>query len=168
MTGKNAARYLILVMLLLAMAPVAGCGGGGGVTIEVAPLSEGRWGHTATLLEDGRVLVVGGQQTETPALATAEIYDPSSKAWSSAGVMAEAHGEGHTATLLKDGRVLVVGGSSTVEVYDPSAGTWSSTGGMAKGRLWQTATLLGDGRVLVAGGQDPTLTRVQEYDSAEV
>ena len=85
--------------------------------------------HTATLLSDGRVLVVGG----TPSQAT-EIYDPSTGDWSRAA-KSMASRDRHTATLLKDGRVLVVGGTRpsqgqafptvSAEVYDPVADTWT-------------------------------------------
>jgi hypothetical protein len=163
------ARYLILMPVLLAMALVAGCGGGDGDEgIAVPGLTQGRFGHTATLLKDGRLLVAGGQEARKQALATAEVYNPTTKTWSTAGSMSEARGLGHTATLLEDGRVLVVGGSGTAEIYDPSTGNWSPTGNLVEPRIRHSATLLGDGRVLVAGGQDPTRTGEQQTESAEV
>lgn len=162
MVRKTSARYFILVPILLAMTLAAGCGGGGD-SAGIIGLAQGRWGHTATLLEDGRVLVVGGQETPSGKIATAEIYDLTGT-WSSAGSMSEARGEAHTATLLADGRVLVVGDSSSVDVYDPSAGEWSTTGSMSEERLEHTATLLSDGRVLVAGG----IAGRRDLDSAEV
>jgi hypothetical protein len=93
-------------------------------------------------------------------LASAEIYDPDSNAWSSAASMAHAR-DYHTATLLQDGRVLVAAGFdgdyvATAEVYDPVANTWSPAGSLATARRIYTATRLGDGRVLVAGGGSAT------------
>jgi hypothetical protein len=71
--------------------------------------------HTATLLLDGRVLVVGGPRD------SAELYDPGNGSWSAAGSMAEGH-QGHTATRLLDGRVLVAGGYlASAELYHPSS-----------------------------------------------
>ena len=163
MARKSSARYLILVPILLAMTLAAGCGGDGDGDAGIIGLAQGRWGHTATLLEDGRVLVVGGQETPSGKLATAEVYDLTGT-WSSAGSMSEVRGTAHTATLLADGRVLVVGDSSSVEVYDPSSGQWSVTGSMSNERLEHTATLLVDGRVLIAGG----LAGRRDLDSAEV
>jgi len=154
MAGEKTDRYSVVMAVVLAMVLVAGCGGDSGVIdTGVASMGQGRWGHTATLLEDGRLLVVGGDETFRKPSATAEIYDLTGM-WSSAGSMVEKRAGGHTATLLTDGRVLVVGGSMLTELYDPSSGQWSSAGNIERARLWHTATLLEDGRVLIAGGED--------------
>ena len=115
-------------------------------------------GHTATLLPDGKVLVVGGQGN--PRLA--ELYDPASGTWTAtAPPKIRLHLE-HAATLLPDGRVLVTGGPPngddawhTAELYDPGSGSWTVTGDMVRIRLGHTATLLPDGTVLAVGGRTP-------------
>jgi hypothetical protein len=80
--------------------------------------------HTATLLPDGRVLVVGGGNGTGPT-ASEELWDPATATFSRAGSLAGARMM-HTATLLPDGRVLVVGGSGydplLAEVWEPSDG----------------------------------------------
>ena len=102
-----------------------------------------------------RVLVTGGYNGSY--IASAEIYDPATGAWTATGSMATPRG-GHSATRLADGRVLVAGGSNgsafvaSAEIYDPATGTWTATGSMATPRYGHTATRLADGRVLVAGG----------------
>jgi len=159
-------RYLLLVLAVLVMFLVIGCGSD---AIQMSSLAEGRWGHTATLLNDGRLLVVGGKEKPYGSLGTAEIFDTSTNEWSSAGSTLEPRGEGHTATLIDSG-VLITGGtdSALAEIYDPSTGRWSPAGTMMKARNWASATLLDDGRVLVAGGEDSTVTGSKELDSAEI
>ncbi len=115
-----------------------------------------RRNHTASVLLDGSVLVVGGENGTGP-LASAEIYDPVTDTWAMTGSMATAR-INHTATRLKDGRVLVVGGCGSLgcfasaEIFDPTSGTWTSAGSLVGQREKHTATLLQDGSVLVAGG----------------
>jgi len=150
-----------------------------------------RSSHAATLLEDGRVLVVAGQTNRNTAssesvtlasyrtaatgvedlLATAELYDPATGTFSPTGSMRDFRHR-FTATLLKDGRVLVVGGGgegyasrTSVELYDPATGTFSRTGSLKSGRWLHTATLLSDGRVLITGGRSPNDTT---YRTAEI
>jgi N-acetylneuraminic acid mutarotase len=81
----------------------------------------GRLNHTATLLPDGRVLVLGGQSDggeDFEVFADAEVYDPSSEAWAAVVDMGDARA-GHSATLLFDGRVLAAGGTDhpSAELY---------------------------------------------------
>jgi hypothetical protein len=110
--------------------------------------------HTATLLGNGNVLIVGGSEC----YASAELYDPVSGLSRATGTMTALR-SGHTATLLNDGRVLVTGGSTTAygavasaEIYDPVSATFSPTGNMSAARSGHTATLLANGKVLVTGG----------------
>jgi WD40 repeat protein len=128
-------------------------------------MARARSGHTATLLQDGRVLLVGGLDSSSGILATAELYDPKTGKFVSTGSMSTGRYTGHTATLLQDGRVLLVGGNASsvqekplaaAELYDPETSKFVSTGPMAEARDGQTATLLLDGRVLIAGGADNT------------
>ena len=121
-------------------------------------MTAARSSHTATLLNDGTVLLAGGFGANGHE-ATAEIYDPSRDTFTAIGPMITAR-YGHTATLLNNGKVLLAGGDSsgTAELYDPSTRTFSATGHMidnglfAVTRIFHTATLLPDGRVLIVGG----------------
>jgi Bacterial Ig-like domain (group 2)/Galactose oxidase, central domain/Kelch motif len=142
-----------------------------GAFTETGSMAVGRFLHTATQLQDGRVLIVGGVLTSaSDPVATAEVYDPATGIFTMTGAMATAR-ERHTATLLADGRVLIVGGTTStgataiVEVYDPSTGSFSVTGSMAEARTFHTATLLPNGKVLVAGGDDENST-AEVYDPA--
>src|SRR5205823_8139411 len=86
---------------------------------EVMPMSTPRAWARATLLPGGTVLVSGGLDDHLRFLYTAEIYDPASGTWSSAGTMNDLHYE-HIAVLLRDGRVLVGGPGPDCELYVPS------------------------------------------------
>jgi large repetitive protein len=119
-----------------------------------------RGGHTATLLQDGTVLITGGENSTGP-LATAEIFNPHTGMFTSTKGTMETARVGHTATLLTDGTVLITGGSdaagglATAEIFDPATGMFTPTNGnMETARVGHTGILLSDGtgRVLVAGG----------------
>ena len=117
-----------------------------------------RSGHSATLLKDGKVLIVGGGD------GTAELFDPTNGTFTLTGSPVTRR-LGATATLLADGKVLIAGGLgltagsdghlirlNSAEIFDPATGTFTATGSMIQARRLHTATLLEDGRVLVAGG----------------
>ena len=165
-----------------------------GMWAATGSMTSPRSQHTATLLHNGKVLVTGGYcDTITPqcvsavpagasdpdgAVATAELYDPSSHTWTATDRMITARSN-HTATLLDNGMVLVAGAEhgmpdeilAAAELYDPGTGKWTATGDMITARTQQMATLLPGGRVLVAGGVGPVsptthdaLTSAELYD----
>jgi len=145
-----------------------------GMWTETVTMAQARWRHTATLLPNGKVLVVGGAAEDrgTVYWASAEIYDPAAGRWEPTGKMGQPRA-GHTATLLPNGMVLVSGGYnqggflSSAELYDPDSGVWTVTGDMHSARAGHTATLLADGHVLVAGsaaGNGDVVATAELYD----
>lgn len=116
---------------------------------RASPLAVPRWGHTATLLADGTVLVAGGRAGPD----TSEIYDPGTDRWRTIAGL-QRRREGHTATRLDDGRVLLIGADTTGEIYHPDVEAWLPFDAPVPWRVGHTATLLARGRVLIAGGQD--------------
>ncbi|EPH41321.1 kelch repeat-containing protein [Streptomyces aurantiacus] len=145
-----------------------------GTWLAVGALNTPRRLHTLTLLTDGKVLATGGTSgpaPNAPALATTELYDPATRAWTASGSMAGPRA-GHSAALLSDGKVLVAGGTTvrsaqttkalrTAEVYDPATGTWSAAGDMTEARTGHTAVPLSGGAVLVCGGTAPVGTAAE-------
>jgi Galactose oxidase, central domain len=124
-------------------------------------MSTARGLPAVALLPTGDVLVAGGltlPATCTPATASAELYDASSRRWSATAVMATAR-RAFGDAQLNDGRVLVAGGRpsagvplSSAELYDPASETWGAAGSMTTARVGPRLTLLTDGRVLATGG----------------
>ena len=146
--------------------------------IATRNMTTARSWHTATLLRDGKVLIVGGNR-DRPA-ASAEIYDPATGTFTTTGDMTTIRG-GPTATLLRDGRVLIAGGDrftgnaplkSSAELYDPSTGKFTPTADMVTVQIYGTAKLLNNGKVLIAGGLTSvccsltTVANPELYDSS--
>jgi len=80
-----------------------------GTWTRTGSLNVARYGHTATLLPSGLVLVAGGIGSNSKSVSSAELYDPATGKWTLTGSMSTPRYD-HTATLLPDGQVLVVGG----------------------------------------------------------
>ena len=137
--------------------PAAGSGAAG-------PRTNGRLGHTATKLDDGRVLVVGSRGLVGSNLAVsgeADVFDPSGDVFTRVGSIAPARGE-HGAALLPDGRVVVFGGAGDLGdtalgdswLFDPRTDSWASGPPMLTPRWRPAVAMTGTGRVLVCGGAD--------------
>jgi hypothetical protein len=121
-----------------------------GAWSETGWMGPARWGHRATLLANGKVLITGFYSR------IAKIYDPASSEFRLVGPMVRQHGVYSTATRLNDGRVLIVGGSDaphSTEIFDPESEQFSALYSLRFPRSAHSATLMADGRVLVAGGE---------------
>jgi hypothetical protein len=119
-----------------------------------------RQAHTATGLNNGLVLLAGGIDQGGHALASAELFDPTTGHFTATGALIVARSF-HSATLLPSGQVLIAGGEgigdgalSSAELYDSTTGKFTPTASMSFARLAQSATLLATGAVLIAGGAD--------------
>jgi hypothetical protein len=126
--------------------------------------------HTASLLDDGTVLIAGGDDGNLEH-SSAELFDPMSGTFTLTASMATARTRA-TATRLSNGKILIVGGYGSggqaldsAEIFDPMTKTFSSPGSMNTPRALHTAVLLPSGKVLVAGG---VLTDGTRIGTAEV
>jgi hypothetical protein len=132
-----------------------------------------RSGHTATLLPNGRVLLVGGETTTggtTVHLKSAELFDPTTNTFAATTPMTDARSL-HVAVGLPNGNVLVAGGNgdagplASTELYDLSKPGFRTVGPLLTARAQAQAVLLDTAEVLIAGGIDKT---PKTLDSAEL
>ncbi len=159
----------------------------GQFTLTNGSMASARAFHTAVLLPDGRVVVLGGIDASGNPLDSVEIYDPATDQFTSGGKLLVARFM-HSATLLAGGKVLVAGGrtdnpSDTIgsqsgsywlwgldetyppsgssvkdaELFDPAAGTSSVTGSLREARYGHRATLLTDGKSVLVTGGSGTI-----------
>ncbi len=125
--------------------------------VATGSMNTGRTNHTATLLENGTIVIAAGSNsTFFGGTNTAEVYNPGTGMFAPTGNLPVSF-FGATATLLDNGKVLIAGGTSGVsianaEIYDPATGTFTATGNLNAARAFHTATLLRNGMVLIAGG----------------
>jgi hypothetical protein len=130
------------------------------------PLEGGCQARSATLLADGRVLVMSssaetGEPAYTPETRMeVTIFDPMLGSFAPSGSTTEAVDRA-VALALDDGRVLIAGGygpdgrtTAAADIWDPATNVVTPTAPMTTPRAQAGATLLDDGRVLVVGGWD--------------
>jgi WD40 repeat protein len=147
-----------------------------GMFSATGPLVQARAHHTATVLSNGNVLVLGGMHTREPvgggapaapvSIDSAEVYDPTSGIFKSAGKLLIAR-DSHSATLLMNGTVLVAGGYShgfdgdaqpawhtmfAAELFDPASSSSTTAASLEADRAQHVATRLNNGQVLITGG----------------
>jgi hypothetical protein len=161
-----------------------------GRSIARGRLQSPRFGHTATLLGDGRVLITGGfdggnvaSQVRHDATARTEIFSPVTRETLESARLSESKGY-HAAVLMgKDGdraedrKVLISGGisggqvSKRIEIFDPAerGGQFKTIPGvrLIEARYHHTMTRLPDGRILIVGGfgrDHQALSSAEIYD----
>lgn len=130
---------------------------------EAKQLEGNRANHTAELLDDGRVLVIGGGgDAGAPAGGDALLYNPQTNIWKATGPMIKPRIWAQS-VKLSDGRVLVTGGmtlqdipvskiSASAEIYDPVSNLWTIAADLSEARYAYNLALLPNGQVLVIGG----------------
>ncbi|MBM4283001.1 MAG: hypothetical protein FJ137_20355 [Deltaproteobacteria bacterium] len=128
-------------------------------TLVEGRLATGRVRHTATLLDDGAVLLIGGADVEGAQVA-ADLFEPTGPRIVRSGIPVRARRD-HAAVHIGGGRVLIVGGevydggivpTRSAELWVRSAATFVAVEDMEEARAKPAAFLLADGGVLVSGG----------------
>ena len=115
-------------------------------------MSTGRADHQAVLLDDGRVLAVGGRGKKL----TSEIYDPETNTWEKTGNTVQPHAEG-AIIRLSTGKVLLTGGIGyglrAAALYDTATGVWEELEEMNNDRYRHEMIRLKSDLILIIGGQ---------------
>ena len=136
-----------------------------------AQLPRARTQFSAVTLNDGKVLVLGGIDTDGGATDTTFVYDPARDVWSDGPRMTIARLQQATA-LLPDGDILVAGGggvaAGTSEVYRAREHRFVPSGPLLEPRLVAQIAALPDGRVVLSGGLPPTMTEYRPLSSSEI
>lgn len=169
---RIAERLVLALLIILANGFISSAQQPAEAWSNAGNLLAARASHTATLLNDGTVLIAGGENA-SGILASAEIFDPvSGTSRATTGAMTSAR-KNHTALLLDDGRVLIAGGEdangvlASAEAYDPRTGTFTALASMSEARRYHTATLLNDGTVVITGGEGSDgkgLVSIERFD----
>lgn len=168
---KNKVKVLTIMTLSLFCLMFTGCKNlnaklfeNNGRFVRTGDMTIARMHHAATLLQDGRVLITGGESTDVEPynigfdrLSSAEIYNPKTGKFTKIADMTSTRSR-HTSTLLQDGRVLITGGLGTdywlasAEIFDPKTNTFTKTGDVNICRSGPASILLNNGKVLIVGG----------------
>jgi hypothetical protein len=138
-----------------------------------------RAGATATLLQNGMVLIASGSSTSSSVRADAVLYNPTTDTFSTLASKMSASREFATATLLANGKVLIAGGldapgqspiTQTTDLFDPTTDTFTQGPNMTTAREHAAAVALSNGTVLIAGGDSGSsanaLSTTDIYDPA--
>ena len=129
---------------------------------ETDSLKIGRAFHTATLLNNGKLLIIGGETNEGVELKDSEIFDPIIEKWTVVDSINTAR-YNHSSILLSNGNVLISGGLNytnptspwlkSCEVYEPTKNKWETVASMDYTRDAHSSIILNNGYILLTGGQ---------------
>jgi len=141
----------------------------GSTAASPSKLNRARFGHTATLLSQGQILLLGGLGPDGEIVKEAELVDPRTGQFQLGPQFKGTPRAFHTATVLTDGRLLIAGGATpsgnpqSIELWDSKTNTVETlTSSLQSLRAMHSATLLPDGTVLLWGGVDDQAQSLQQ------
>jgi hypothetical protein len=156
-------------------------------TITAGPTmgtTQDRAGATATLLQNGMVLIAGGSSNSevSKIRRDALLYDPTTNSFSTLASQLSTSREFATATLLANGKVLIAGGldgpgdpspvTQTTDIFDPATNTFTAGPNLSGAREHAAAVALSNGTVLIAGGDSGfgtnALTGINALNSSDI
>jgi hypothetical protein len=144
---------------------------------NISNMTISRHGHSATLLNDGKVFISGGKNSSFTYLSNTEIYDPVSNTFSAARSMSMSSARfRHGSITLNNGTVLIAGGQTnnstflkTAVIYDPVANTYTSTeNDLSEAKSIMRMVKLNNGKVLVLGGANHRMGGEQPTNTADI
>jgi hypothetical protein len=129
-------------------------------------MSKPRKEFTSAILNDGRILAIGGSDSISYPLKSCEWYNPATAKWTAAASLNTAR-SGHKAVVMRNGNVLVVGGDDeSAELFDPVSNKWTYVAALnLKHGAGLCLTRLTTGKILIVGGTT-NATVAELYDPA--
>lgn len=134
-----------------------------------------RANHTATLLSNGKVVVIGGSSngTDNGALSSGEVYNPVTNTWTAIASIPAGPRWKHVALLVASGDILVTAGKTTdstylasTYTYTPGTDTWSAAlGAIGTARANAMGMVLNNGDVIIAGGENGSPLSSDEFST---
>eukprot|EP00933_Yihiella_yeosuensis_P060398 TRINITY_DN6307_c0_g1_i1.p1 TRINITY_DN6307_c0_g1~~TRINITY_DN6307_c0_g1_i1.p1 ORF type:complete len:504 (+),score=111.66 TRINITY_DN6307_c0_g1_i1:69-1580(+) len=157
-----------------------------GVWVSCSPMPTRRAGSAAAVLDDGRMMVVGGYDEQGIAeglLASCDVYDPATRKWADDIASLTRARWGHGCATLR-GKVYVVGGCSlqpeaqareafmetlkSCEVYCPVENRWTASAPLQISRSGSRVVAIGDSRLAAIGGCDDVFGRAETQPTVEI
>ncbi len=139
-----------------------------------SPLPNTHWSGRAIVLDNGKVLIAGGDSGAYTATNKTTLYDVSTKVFSNGPAMSH-HRSHFDVAKIGPGKWMLLGGNgklvgapndeqlASTEVYDEATNTFTAGPSMIGPHERAAVVSLSGGRILVAGGYAPSASTYETY-----